>query len=154
MSSVCRLPNFQAGKSGEYSVLYGSDLDCRIVGSGFPQHKDLKPDGRFFAPTTTTKAAANAHADASADANADANVATLPTSKSKATDPLSLPNDDDAVRQYQRDVWRLYAEDGWNLNNIPLLSQSVLQVCGLCVSVLFLVVVLLIVSVVTLKVSG
>ena len=44
--------------------------------------------------------------------------------KDSAHAAIPLP---EAVRRYRRQVWRLYAEDGWNLNKIPLLSDSVLQ---------------------------
>lgn len=92
----------------EYSILYGSDLDCRIVGSGFPQTQDFGRLG-VFRDGDVNPAVELDSADGDSSAGKDAGKG--PT----------------AMSQYQREVWKLYAADGWNLNNIPLLRESVLQ---------------------------
>ena len=103
-----------AQQRSSYSVLYGSDLDCRIVGSGFPQKHTTSGEQDEVSDHKRLKSLQRRREKLSIKKR----------SRSKSTANAS---ETAAHLKYQARVWQMYAEDGWNLNNIPLLSRSVLN---------------------------
>lgn len=120
-----------------YSILYGSDLDCRIVGSGFPQGDRQHRSPKGQSDIGFNEQPAGAPPTRSADDHKDFRAGVHGPSFS-GDSHLKRPRDLQAaagtdgqrssdVDDYQKEVWQMYAKDGWNLNNMPLLSESVLQ---------------------------
>eukprot|EP00750_Incisomonas_marina_P029138 INCI7053.1.p1 GENE.INCI7053.1~~INCI7053.1.p1 ORF type:complete len:1777 (+),score=250.18 INCI7053.1:445-5775(+) len=118
-----------------YSILYGSDLDCRIVGSGFPQgdrHR-TSPKGQSDIgfnekPAGAPPTSINHHTDFRAGVHGPKFSRDSHLKRSCTADAVTgTRRHSSDVDVYQKEVWQMYANDGWNLNNMPLLSESVLQ---------------------------